>query len=470
MTYQELAGWYRANYPTIFGEEEDDKLVVGYAMELRPDDMDWEREISNFNEFQGLTEEGAPLPVAGYLKQLGFKIANIAATAPQRMVAPQAATMMEGARGEATTTEDIRTLMDLPEPWESAPEDREEGLGALYMRSMGNLYGAIKGTLGSPIDKAMAVRRLLLQTTGAISPEMAEKAVMVAENLRKQKNEWRNEWIDSDPEILGYLEWNKESPLTLENFLSGNAPDVFMRGLIEAGPSLAAFVAANYAVGPAGAMGVAYNLGKMGVYDETMSVLVDEMGIPAEEAIGYANDISTIAGGAEMVLESIGGFGVAKALGKDKVAKSVYDRAIRKYLINLISNPAIRKKLQSETGYTIMDALWNMPKEWLTESYQEQHSYLAVEAAKQGYGNGDPKNALADITKQYGDYLASSERRKEVYRESGAASAGFIGAIASVSMSSIGVGPSILDDYRHWKQQKVKRAKATPIAACGPAI
>ena len=97
MTYQELAGWYRTNYPTVIGEEDDDKLVVEDAMNLRPDDMDWEREISNFNEFQGLTEEGAPLPVAGPLKQLGFVSTNLALLFPQMVEAEQAEELMKGA-------------------------------------------------------------------------------------------------------------------------------------------------------------------------------------------------------------------------------------------------------------------------------------------------------------------------------------------------------------------------------------
>ena len=60
------------------------------------------------------------------------------------------------------------------------------------MRSMGNLYGAIKGALGSPIDKALALRWLMLQQTGRISPEIAEEALIGVEDYRRWKNEWTN--------------------------------------------------------------------------------------------------------------------------------------------------------------------------------------------------------------------------------------------------------------------------------------
>jgi len=461
MTYQELAAYLRSEYSPTYGGEEwrDDILLVEDYMTVRPDAMDWDVDISNFNELQGLTEEGAPLPVAGYGKQLKFGFTNIGLLLPQMVQAEQAEELMKGVEGETTTAEDIGVLPGVLSPWEAAPEDREESWGEWYMRSMANLAGAARGALGAPIDKVMAMRRLMLQQTGRISPEIAEGALRGAEDYRRWKNEWTNEWIDSDPELQGLLLWNKEHPVGFKELIEGNAGDVVMRGLIQAAPSLGAFMAANYIAGPQAAMGVAFALGKAASYDETMSALVDEMGIPPEEAIGYANDMSTIVGAGEMILESIGGFGISKALGRDKVAKKLYDTAGRRWLINKIANPAIRKKLQSETAYTLVDVMKSGGKEYLTEAFQEMNSFLGVEAAKQGYGDGAPENALADITKQYGDFLSSRARQKEVWKEAEAGTAGFVGFIAGVSVSATGLGPSAWDDYQYWKQQKAKRAR-----------
>ena len=410
MTYQELAAYLRSEYSPTYGGEEwrDDILLVEDYMTVRPDAMDWDVDISNFNELQGLTEEGAPLPVAGYGKQLKFGFTNIGLLLPQMVQAEQAEELMKGVEGETTTAEDIGVLPGVLSPWEAAPEDREESWGEWYMRSMANLAGAARGALGAPIDKVMAMRRLMLQQTGRISPEIAEGALRGAEDYRRWKNEWTNEWIDSDPELQGLLLWNKEHPIGFKELIEGNAGDVVMRGLIQAAPSLGAFMAANYIAGPQAAMGVAFALGKAASYDETMSVLVDEMGIPPEEAIGYANDMSTIVGAGEMVLESIGGFGIANALGRGKVAKKMFDTAGRRWFINKIANPKIRRALQSETAYTLVDVMKSGGKEYLTETFQEMNSFLGVEAARQGYGDGAPENAIADITKQYGCLLYTS--------------------------------------------------------------
>ena len=85
MTYQELAAYLRSEYSPTYGGEEwrDDILLVEDYMTVRPDAMDWDVDISNFNELQGLTEEGAPLPVAGYGKQLKFGFTNIGLLLPQ---------------------------------------------------------------------------------------------------------------------------------------------------------------------------------------------------------------------------------------------------------------------------------------------------------------------------------------------------------------------------------------------------
>jgi hypothetical protein len=466
MTYQELAARLRLEYSPTYGGEEwrDDILLVEDYMKVRPNAMDWDIDISNFNELQGLTEEGAPLPIAGYGKQALYKTYEFGTLIPQAVAAETAEEIQKGARREVPIYIDPETgeerVIGAALPWKGKPEDRKETWKEWFVRGIENWGRSSMQYTGSPtgMDLQIGINKAL-QQRGLMDPDEATKAVREAEELRVWQRDYMYNMVDADPELQGFLLWSKENPISFKNLLSGNAGDVFMRGIAQAAPSLGAFVAANYVGGPPAAMAVAFGLGKVGSYNEMMSTLVDEMGIPPEEAIGYANEMSSIVGAGEMVFESIGGFAVSKALGRGKAAKELYDTALRRFLIGKIANPAIRKKLQSETAFTLIDVIKASQKEFLTETFQEMNSFLGIEAAKQGYGDGAPGNALADITKQYGDFLSSWERQKEVYRESGAEAAGLTGLFAGGGMSAVGLGPSAWDDYQYWKQQKAKRAR-----------
>ena len=138
---------------------------------------------------------------------------------------------------------------------------------------------------------------------------LVKKAVM---NSSEEWREWgkkkTDEWIQSDLGVKGYLEWQKNNPMSLKNFWHG---DMMLRGISSLAPSIATTVAGGGLVGGlfkiggaglkiikggkiAGRFLTAASMEGSSEYNEAMSYLVDEKGMSPSEA----NEIATASAGA----------------------------------------------------------------------------------------------------------------------------------------------------------------------------
>ena len=66
--------------------------------------------------------------------------------------------------------------------------------------------------------------------------EVRESMLGFSEGLRGWAKDKQNEWIESDPGIQGYLEWQKDKPMSLKNFWHF---DMMLRGVSDLAPSIA---------------------------------------------------------------------------------------------------------------------------------------------------------------------------------------------------------------------------------------
>ena len=190
MTYQELAAYLRSEYSPTYGGEEwrDDILLVEDYMTVRPDAMDWDTDISNFNELQGLGEEGDPLPVAGYGKQALYTTYDIGTLIPQAVAAETAEEIQKGTRREVPISIDPDTgeerVIGAGLPWKGKPEDREETWKEWFFRGLENIGRSSMQYTGSPtgMDLQIGINKAL-QQRGLMDPDEATKAIRETEEL-----------------------------------------------------------------------------------------------------------------------------------------------------------------------------------------------------------------------------------------------------------------------------------------------
>ena len=134
-------------------------------------------------------------------------------------------------------------------------------------------------------------------------PEMRKKVEGGAEDARSWGKNKVDEWMNEDKGIQGYLEWQKDEPMGLNNFYHG---DMMARGLANLAPSIATMIGTSAATG--GVLGVlsagakvlkagraasqlltGFALEGSSEYNEAMGYLVDEKGLSPSEAIDTAN-------------------------------------------------------------------------------------------------------------------------------------------------------------------------------------
>ena len=173
-----------------------------------------------------------------------------------------------------------------------------------------------------------------------------------SENMREWTSKKQDEWIETDPGIKGYLQWQQDKPFSLKNMWHA---DMFLRGFSDMAPSLA-----TMAVGPGsvaagmkiagystsailktfGASGTALQantflsmaaLEGSGEYNEAMDYLVNDPEgpqLPANEAVDSAASSAVIIGGINAMLEKYGIDRVLDATGLSSTGKRYFTKSI----------------------------------------------------------------------------------------------------------------------------------------------
>jgi len=308
MGYQEWAAFLRKKFPDEFGEMQDPRAIVKQAMDYWPK-TDYREQFGqeNYNELMGLQESGAPETAISHelprYKRLAHGFAQMASNIPTTILQNFAKENPDDPM--AIHREGMRRKLAKDPISENYYYDAERDAPKW------NKHHQLQERL-----RKSEVQEL----------ERQKNAVVRAEKYRKAKDEWFADWRANDPELEGWLKYNEDNPLGFADFWNaetfafgkGSKVDMVERGLTQAIPSLAAFIGAGMIGGPAAAMSVAFGLGKSGSQDETMRTLVDEYGMDPAEAMEVADVIGNWAGGGEMVLESLGGGTLARALGIKK--------------------------------------------------------------------------------------------------------------------------------------------------------
>ena len=263
--------------------------------------------------------------------------------------------------------------------------------------------------------------------------EVRESMLGFSEGLRGWAKKKQNEWIESDSGIQGYLEWQKDKPMSLKNFWHF---DMMLRGVSDLAPSIATMMmgagGVNLGLKAIGAgtkllkygtqAGSMVSMGALegsGEYNEAMAYLVDEKGMKPNEAVNTAANAAIAVGIGNGMLEYYGINRLAKlsGIGGKKIKKMYTTKMVDKLTDNRFLN---------KTG----DVLTNAVVEGLTEATQSVNQELVQNVYKK-YG-GDIDLAFDNFVEDF-KHSAFSPETKESYFSalSGTLLIGGVGASSS---------------------------------------
>jgi len=222
--------------------------------------------------------------------------------------------------------------------------------------------------------------------------EARETVLGFSEKLRKWGQDKQNEWIENDPGIQGYLEWQKDKPISLKNFWHF---DMMLRGVSDLAPSIATMMmgAGGVSVGlkavGAGAKMLKYgtqagsmmSMGALegsGEYNEAMRYLVEEKGVKPNEAVDTAANAAVAVGIGNGLLEYYGINRLAKLSG-------MAGKDAKKMLTTKMVDKLTDNRFLNKTG----DVLTNAVVEGLTEGTQSINQELVQNVYKKYDGDVD---------------------------------------------------------------------------------
>ena len=257
-------------------------------------------------------------------------------------------------------------------------------------------------------------------------PEMKKKVVGWAEDARGWGKNKVDEWIKEDKGVQGYLEWQSDVPMGLNNFYHG---DMMARGLANLAPSIATMIGTSAVSGGAlGVLGAGAKVLKVGKaatqlltgfalegsseYNEAMGYLVDDPEGPQldpSEAIDTANSTALAYGLVSGAIEAFQIGKVTKVLGMG-------DEPFKKIWTKRIAN-TLQKAKEKGNVRTIAELGGNVLKDSFIQGFQEgsqQTSQILVGNIYRKYG-GDPDKAFQNFNADLQEAIGSPEVKESFF-------------------------------------------------------
>ena len=258
---------------------------------------------------------------------------------------------------------------------------------------------------------------------------LVKKAVM---NSSEEWREWgkkkTDEWIQSDLGVKGYLEWQKNNPMSLKNFWHG---DMMLRGISSLAPSIATTVAGGGLVGGlfkiggaglkiikggkiAGRFLTAASMEGSSEYNEAMSYLVDEKGMSPSEA----NEIATASAGAySLASGALEYFQVNRAMRVLGVADDTVKKLWTTRIANKLDEAKKGKGVKSLAAVGT-DIVQNSIVQGLQEGAQ-QTTQLMIGNVYKKY-NGDIDKAFDNFSKDLREAYADPDTKESFWSSAAA--------------------------------------------------
>ena len=241
----------------------------------------------------------------------------------------------------------------------------------------------------------------------------SENLGALAEEMRAESAQQTQDWLAESPDIVAYLEWIKDEPVTMENFWHR---DMLERGLAQAVPSMATLIGTELALwGFTGGIGGVINkarqggklikgflkataatkfgrkattMSSMGVYEaageysEAMDYLVTEKGMDPMQAQKIAAGSALFVGAINGAIEYLPLGHLKKYVFSDAAKREGNNRIIRKVTDILLDDNEFVKGLANISAITVKQGLLEGGQEWSQHVVQS----IAQLAYKNGYG------------------------------------------------------------------------------------
>ena len=240
-----------------------------------------------------------------------------------------------------------------------------------------------------------------------------QKVVMGwSEGLRDWSKQKQDEWIEEDPGIQAYLQWQQDTPMSIDNIWNF---DMMMRGVTDLAPSVAAMMGTGFGAGAflkaAGMSARAIGMGSQamgitamgamegsGAYAEAMQYLVDEKGIEPYKAVDTAANTAIATAVGNGLLEYYGINKLLKVAGvKEGAEKLLIPRLANKFIDNAIVTGTAKVSSVAVT-------------EALTEATQSINQELLANVYKKY--DGDPEKAFSSFLNDFIESAGSPETKE----------------------------------------------------------
>ena len=282
-----------------------------------------------------------------------------------------------------------------------------------------------------------------------------QKVVMGwSEGLRDWSKQKQNEWIEEDPGIQAYLQWQQDTPMSIDNIWNF---DMMMRGVTDLAPSVAAMMGTGFGAGAflkaAGMSARAIGMGSQamgitamgamegsGAYAEAMQYLVDEKGIEPYKAVDTA---------ANTAIATAVGNGLLEYYGINKLLKVAgVKEGAEKLLIPTLANKFIDNAIVTGTAKVSSVAV----TEALTEATQSINQELLANVYKKY--DGDPEKAFSSFLNDFIESAGSPETKESFFSAlSGTILTGGVGVLGGGILNSIR-SKRLLDNYKEKELNK----------------
>ena len=294
-----------------------------------------------------------------------------------------------------------------------------------------------------------------LGVAGSFLNDNDKKVVMGwSENLRKYSEEKQNQWIEEDPGIQAYLQWQQDTPMSISNIWNF---DMMMRGVTDLAPSVVTMMGTGFGTGAflkaAGmsaraigmgsqAMGIT-SMGAMegsGAYSEAMKYLVDEKGIEPYKAVDTAANTAIATAIGNGLLEYYGVNKLLKVAGvKEGAEKLLLPKLADSFLDNAIATGAAKVGSVALTE-AFTEATQSINQELLSNIYKKY--------------DGDPSQAFDSFLEDFKQSVASPETKESFFSAlAGTILTGGVGVLGGGALNSIR-SKRLLDNYKEKELNK----------------